>query len=275
MVHELHKRELSVWQIARQQGVSQRHARRLRQRFQQPRDFTLQACGRRPQPATPEQERLILSLHAQYGFGARSLENVTNATKQHVPHNKIHAVLLKHGLANIEPKKQKRRKWVRFERRFSNSLWHADWKDWNGKHLIVLEDDASRLIVGWGLFDSASAENSLQAFAVAVDQYGVPKQLLTDNGSHFCNPHDKKDRQHVFHGGLAAAGVKQVFTRVHHPQTNGKNERVFRTLAHETRRLGSLEKAVAFYNGQRPHMSLHWEALETPLAAFERKKRKS
>ncbi len=275
MIRELHKRDLSVWQIARQQGVSARHARRLRQQFSQPKDYTLKPCGRRPQPATREQEQLILSLHEQYGCGARSLENHVNAQNRHIPHNKIHAVLLKHGLAKQEPKKQKRRKWVRYERRHSNSLWHADWKEWNGKQLIVFEDDASRFITGWGLFDSASAENSLQVFAVAVDKYGAPKQLLTDNGSHFCNAFDKKDLRHVFHGGVAAAGVQHVFTRVKHPQCNGKNERVFRTLNHEAKRLGSMEKAVEFYNCKRPHMSLRWEALETPIMAFQRKKRKS
>ena len=33
----------------------------------------------------------------------------------------------KHGLVTPSPAKSKRRKWVRFERRFSNAMWHADW----------------------------------------------------------------------------------------------------------------------------------------------------
>lgn len=271
MIRELHKRDLSVWQIARQQGVSERHARRLRSKFKNAKAFELKHCGRKPQPIPRAQEQRILTAYAEYGFGALSLENVL----KDVSHNKIHAVLLKHGLARHDVKKQKKRKYVRYERRHSNSLWHADWTDFQGRKLLVFEDDASRLIVGYGLFDSASAENSLQVFAIAVEKWGLPKQLLTDNDTHFCNTHKKRDLTHAFHGGVTRAGVYHIFTRVKHPQCNGKNERVFQTIERDAKRLGSLDAAVEFYNLKRPHMSLRWEALETPLQAFNRKKRKT
>jgi len=271
MIREMQKGELSVWQIAKQQNVTPRHARRLRARFATVQQVRFEQCGCKPKPLSSKAEQLVLSAHAEYGFGALSLENVL---KKRVSHNKIHAVLLKHGLAKHDVKKQKKRKWVRYERRHSNSLWHADWKDLEGKKLLVIEDDASRLVVGYGLFNSANAENSLQVFAAATAKWGLPKQLLTDNGSHFCNPHKKRDLTHAFHGGVAKAGVHHIFTRVKHPQCNGKNERVFQTIEKETKRLGSLDKAIAFYNTKRPHMSLRWEALETPLQAFNRKKRK-
>lgn len=271
MIRELHKAELTVWQIAKQQGVSERHARRLRAKFKEAKAFTLKDCGRKPQPLTVAAEQRVLTAHAEYGFGALSLENVLG---YEVSHNKIHAVLLKHGLARRDRKKQKKRKYLRYERRHSNSLWHADWTDFGGKKLLVILDDASRLIVGYGLFSSASAENSLQVFAAAAAKWGLPKQLLTDNGTHFCNTHKKRDLQHAFHGGVTHAGVHHIFTHVKHPQCNGKNERVFQTIVHEAKRLGSLERAVTFYNEKRPHMSLRWEALETPLQAFNRKKRK-
>lgn len=270
MIRELQKGELTVWQIARQQGVSERHARRLRAKFNEAKDFSLNACGRKPQPLSAAAEQRVLSAHAEYGFGALSLENVL----KDVSHNKIHAVLLKHGLAKHDVKKQKKRKYVRYERRHSNSLWHADWTDFDSKKLLVILDDASRLVVGYGVFPSDTAENSLQVFAAAAAKWGLPKQLLTDNGTHFCNTHKKRDLQHAFHGGVTHAGVYHIFTRVNHPQCNGKNERVFQTIAHEAERLGSLDRAVTFYNEKRPHMSLRWEALETPLQAYNRKKRK-
>ena len=42
------------------------------------------------------------------------------------------------GLSHEEKRKKNKRKWVRFEREFSNSMWHTDWyqikdKRWEGK----------------------------------------------------------------------------------------------------------------------------------------------
>ena len=268
MIREMQKQELSVWQIAKQQGVSQRHARRLRARFQKPADFSIQRCGRKPQPLTIQEEQAVLNAHAEFGFGALSLENVLK-TRQPVSHNKIHAVLLKHGLAVADRKKQKKRKWVRWERRHSNSLWHADWQHFHGKELLVLIDDASRLIVGYGLFTSQTAENSLQVFAVAAARWGVPRQLLTDNGSHFCNTHDKKDLEHVFHGGVTRAGCEHIFTRPAHPQCDGKLEKLNDTIQKLYRHFGGdLGAAVAAYNERRLHMSLEWQ---TPLEVWNQK----
>ena len=54
-----------------------------------------------------------------------------------------------------EPKKWHRKKWIRYEREHSNSLWHVDWHEikdprWKGLWLIVYEDDSSRFIIGYG-----------------------------------------------------------------------------------------------------------------------------
>lgn len=50
------------------------------------------------------------------------------ATGVHIPHNTIHTVLKSEGLANTESKKGGKSKWVRYERTYSNSLWHTDYK---------------------------------------------------------------------------------------------------------------------------------------------------
>ncbi len=44
----------------------------------------------------------------------------------HVPHNRMHAILKSKGLAIDEPKKQRRRRHVTYERPRSMDLWHAD-----------------------------------------------------------------------------------------------------------------------------------------------------
>ena len=44
-------------------------------------------------------------------------------------------------------RKQGRRKWVRYERKHSNSMWHTDYKQLDdGRWLVSYEDDASRVV---------------------------------------------------------------------------------------------------------------------------------
>ncbi|OIO23965.1 hypothetical protein AUJ65_02420 [Candidatus Micrarchaeota archaeon CG1_02_51_15] len=214
-------------------------------------------------------ERIICE-HREVPCSALEMEQRLLARKIRVSHNKIRAVLKEAGLAKREPKKSKRRKWVRYERTKTNSLWHVDWKLLsNGKWLILFEDDATRLIVGHGLFDSPTAEAALQVFAVATAKHGVPRQLLTDNGTQFCNTQNRTDPAHAFHGAVKRAGVDHVFTRSSHPQCNGKLEK----LNHTITRLydyydDDLEKAVKAYNEKKLHSSLEWQ---TPLAVWNKK----
>ncbi|MBI2445462.1 transposase family protein [Candidatus Micrarchaeota archaeon] len=192
-----------------------------------------------------------------------------------VSHHRIHAVLKEHGFAKKEPKKSKRRKWIRWQRQRSNSLWHADYSEINGKHVLIVEDDASRFIVGYGEFTEATAENARRVFAQAFAVYGLPRQVLTDHGSQFCNVHDAKG-EHVFSDWLRTLGVKPIYARVKHPQTNGKVERLFQTIAKGWRAFGSLKKAVQWYNDVRPHMSLELASgrLRTPAQAYAEKRGK-
>ena len=74
-----------------------------------------------------------------------------------------------HRLASNDTNKQRKRKWVKYERRHSMSLWHTDWyliedDRWSGKWLIAYLDDASRFIVGYGIFDEATTENAIYLY---------------------------------------------------------------------------------------------------------------
>jgi len=262
----------SVWSIAKRAGVSPRWARALYAHYQQTgKPPQRRLCGCKPQPLSETFTQRIKEEYAHLPNGAVRLEKRLLKKGVRVSHNKIHAVLLEHGLAKDAPKKQKQRSYVRYERHKANSLWHADWKALDGKHLILFEDDATRLIVGYGLFDVQSAELALQVFFLAVHKHGLPRQLLTDNGSEFCNTHDRKDLKHAFHGGAVKAGCDHIFTRPSHPQCNGKLERLNYTIEQLYHHYhGDLDKAVRMYNEERMHMSLGGGWL-TPLEAWQKK----
>jgi transposase InsO family protein len=70
------------------------------------------------------------------------------------------------------------------------SLWHTDWyliedDRWRGKWLIAYPDDASRFIVGYGIFDEATTENAISILDDCTNRYGKPLEILTDHGSQF------------------------------------------------------------------------------------------
>lgn len=46
-------------------------------------------------------------------------------------------------------------------------------------------DDASRLIVGYGVFENAITENAIKVLKEAMDNYGKPESILTDRGTQF------------------------------------------------------------------------------------------
>ncbi len=94
------------------------------------------------------------------------------------------------GLAMEQSKKHARRKWIRYERVYSNSLWHTDYKQQlpaDGRWLIAYEDDASRYITGYGVFsDATSVSAAVSVLKEAIiNKYGKPASILTDRGSQF------------------------------------------------------------------------------------------
>ncbi|MDG7013775.1 MAG: hypothetical protein JRN46_06085 [Nitrososphaerota archaeon] len=88
----------------------------------------LKRPGRRRIEPDEEERRIVEEAYAKYEVNALTLERVIETDcGRHIPHNRIHRVLKAMGLAKDEPRKQLRRKWVRYERKYSNSLWHTDW----------------------------------------------------------------------------------------------------------------------------------------------------
>ncbi len=79
----------------------------------------------------------------------------------------------------------------------SNDLWQLDttycsyFTDDSGKkvrtYLIMIIDDYSRMIVGYGFFLEDNAVNVQNVLRRAVAKFGVPKRIFTDNGSPYRN----------------------------------------------------------------------------------------
>ncbi len=99
--------------------------------------------GRRPGEGISDEEMaIILRARSEYKVSATLLERIIDGEYSvHIPHDRIHEVLKSMGIAKDEPRKQRQRKWVKYERRYSNSLWHTDWKLLEGHGWLIAYEE--------------------------------------------------------------------------------------------------------------------------------------
>ncbi len=233
----------------------------------------LKKSGRKSKSINPEIINIILEIYNETNIGPLALEKeIYRKRKIHIPHNTIYKVMLSKGLIKPNPRKRKQRKYVRWERHHSNSLWQGDWKEikikGRTKYLIAFIDDASRLITCYGIYDNPNTENTIKTLMKGIAKYGKPLQILTDHGSQFTpNKLDKKGRaKHKFEQFLEENGIQHILASVKHPQTNGKIERWF-GLVEKKKELfnDDINKIVKWYNEIKPLMSLWFEYAEKPI----------
>jgi putative transposase len=236
--------------------------------------------GRPRKEITEEEGEMVLEAKKKYKLGARRLEPIIERDYGvHIPHNHIHRILLEMGLAEENPKKKKRRKWIRYERKHSLSAAHMDWHDGiNGKKVCAILDDSSRKILTGREFEHEYEKNSIAVFEDLVHEYWeimVLRELIIDNGSQFGahRTDDKGEWNSEFKRIVEGYGTKIIRTRVNHPQTNGKLEKWNDTYEKARGDFESFEDFIFWYNNVRPHESLGWKHndLETPEEAFWRK----
>ena len=180
----------------------------------------------------------------------------------------VHKSLAEKGLVQKAPVKTEKNpaKPRFFERARPNQLWQSDILTirLGGKnaYLIGFIDDYSRYVTALGMYRSQTAEHVLETYRRAVADYGVPKEVLTDNERQYTNWRGKTR----FEQELEKDRVKHIRSRPHHPMTLGKIERFWKSLLMEflqRAQFGSFEEAlertalwVKYYNHKRPHQGI-------------------
>lgn len=130
------------------------------------------------------------------------------------------------------------------------------------EHLHVAIDDYSRYLVADILPDKGQYSSAIHLDEVIETAPFITELAYSDNGSAY-----RGRNSHAFVAKCKENNIDQAFTRVKHPQTNGKAERVIQTVMrewcrvnefknHEDRRR-SLQKYVARYNYERAHSALN------------------
>tara|TARA_Y100000310_G_scaffold57714_1_gene52939 strand:- start:137 stop:1003 length:867 start_codon:yes stop_codon:yes gene_type:complete len=205
----------------------------------------------------------ILDMRKEYHYGACHIEQILKRKGFSISHRQIEKVLIRNNMVVPNIKKQKSRKWVRYELPNPNDLWHTDWSydPFTGNELSVYIDDRTRFITSYGIFKSATAKNTIALLHSAIAECGKPKAVMTDHGSQYYANHPNADQNNtMFRATLNILGIKHYLARVNRPQTNGKVERFFRTYK-EKFAIGTFQGIsdfIKYYNEERLHMSLHY-----------------
>lgn len=156
---------------------------------------------------------------------------------------------------------------------FSNEVWSIDitYIKMNNSHmyLTAIIDWNSRKIMGWKLSDTLETEPVLSAVREAVNKYGTPAIINSDQGSQFTSKEYKQL--------LKELHIRQSMDGRARWADNIMIERWFRSLKteeiyvneyHTPKELRqALERYVTEYNTIRPHETLDYQTPEAVYAA--------
>ena len=269
--------------VAEELNISQRHVQRLWAEYVKTGTaHTQRNVGRPKKPEPSDAEvKMVLETHRRWPDGVQMTVRRLRRDGCDISYARVYAILKSHDLVTASPAKSKQRKWVRYERLYSNAMWHTDWhvmKDtrMKGLNLITYLDDASRCVTGAALFKEATSENAVIVLRQAIGRFGVPATILSDNGSCFVGARGRKKSSGtwtptLFEDELLTLNIGLINSRPYHPQTNGKLERFHRSVEDEVWRYNSLDDYVEYYNTDRLHWALDIDNYETPLMAFRNK----
>lgn len=267
--------------LCREFGISRPTGYLWRRRYQSSRTLTdLAEHNRRPHHSPSRtaawKERRVVVLREQTGWGAKKLRVLLGEEKIDLPVRTIHRILERQDLVSGQAHGPAP---GRFERSEPNELWQMDSK---GKypfedgecHPLSILDDHSRYAVGLYALPALEGEKANTCLVETFRRYGVPQAMLMDRGSLWWT---------AFNGWgltrlsvrLIEQGIRLLYGRVCHPQTQGKVERFHRTLGAELRHRGvpqrwaewpaALAEVRQIYNERRPHEAL---AMQRPVQHY-------
>ncbi len=181
----------------------------------------------------------------------------------------ITQILRRHGL--VEPADPPRRDFQRFERPRPNELWQMDFKGWftlsSGTRVYpfgVIDDHSRFSLALYACLDQETPTVE-RYLTTAFGRYGLPRAMLMDNGAPWGDTWDQPWTPLTV--WLCDLGIRVIHSRPYHPQTNGKKERLHRTLDLEVLNqqpvwdtIDQVQAAFAawepIYNHHRPHQAL-------------------
>src|SRR5579872_3657335 len=229
-------------------------------------------------------EVMVLEMRRAHGYwGARriALELARKGVQPAPSESAVYRCLVRAAVIDPTTRRRRRETWKRWERGAAMELWQFDvvhgflLADGTSAKALTGLDDHSRFCVSARLMAREGTQAVCDGFSLALKAYGVPQQVLTDNGKVFTGRHSQPPVEVLFDRICRENGIDHILTLPRKPTTTGKIERFHRSLRTEfdTRQMfrnlktaqEALDEWVTYYNTQRPHQSL---ADATPESRF-------
>ena len=104
-----------------------------------------------------------------------------------ISYQRVYRIINENGRVVPSEAKSRKRKWVRYERKHSNSMWHTDWHVMKGSTYGGTSSHhvSGRCLKvrdrGRSVHPSYTSENAVVALHLAIRQFGTPATILSDN----------------------------------------------------------------------------------------------
>lgn len=201
----------------------------------------------------------------------------------------INRILSRHGLLEHRARKRRRESFKRWQRDAPMQLWQMDivggvmiadaaTRGLREAKVVTGVDDHSRYCVIAKVVARPTGRAVCLALAEALAKFGVPEEILTDNGKQFTDRFGKGGEV-LFDKICRLNGIAHRLTAPASPTTTGKVERFHLTLRREllddhelfeslAAAQAALDGFVADYNGERPHQALDVKQPVSPEQRF-------
>ena len=265
-------------------GVSRKTGYKWLMRYREVGRDGLRSGSRRPwvspRRSSAAIEQAVLALRKQHpAWGGRKLRRLLQNDGHDRPPaaSTITEILRRHGCIQRE-ESLNRQAMVRFEHPHPNDLWQMDFKGPLRAgavcvHPLSVLDDHSRFCLALRVCPNTCGPTVQSELTQVFRTYGLPRRMLMDNGSPWGA--DAQTPWTRFTVWLLRLSVNVTHGRPRHPQTQGKDERLHRTLEDELLRWRFFHDAPQCqreldawrqtYNLRRPHEALN---LDTPASRY-------
>ena len=226
----------SVSEVAQRWGVSRQSVHAWLRRYEQAGLVGLEPRSTRP-GSCPHQmsgvvEARVLELRrAHPGWGPRrilyELGRVDLEGEPVPSRSAIYRCLVRAGLIDPLARRRREEHWKRWERGEPMELWQMDvvggflLADGRRAKALTGIDDHSRYCVSAYLTPRETVQRVCDGLALAMRTYGVPEEILTDNGKVFTGRFNRPPVESLFDRVCRENGIEHLLTQPRSPTTTG------------------------------------------------------
>lgn len=270
--------------LCREYGVSRKTGYKWMKRYEERGLAGLEDASRRPHSSSLQVDvdvaMHVVSIRTKHStWGARKIvEVLRNEGREEVPSERtVHRILVRAGLLQPGHRPRKRPKKngptspPRAVADKPNDVWTVDFKGWwlgtdrRRVEPLTVRDARTRFVLAVHIVRAPSYDEVRPVFEELFKTYGIPKAILSDNGTPFVASQGKLGLTRLS-AWWATLGIEHHRSRVGKPQDNGGHERMHKDIADELEVLGEALTPLQYqeaadrwrhdFNCHRPHEAL-------------------